>query len=83
MSSLIWIFYYWSSVRKHIEALEEIDMVYKKELALQSGIKHWGGIPSLGGELTFISDHVDVTEILPYVAVSNRRGSILCVHFWK
>ncbi|VAH83659.1 unnamed protein product [Triticum turgidum subsp. durum] len=69
------------SIRKHIEALEEIDMVYKKELALQSGIKHRGGIPSLGGELTFISDHVDVTKILPYVAVSNRRGSLYACGF--
>jgi hypothetical protein len=54
--------------------LEEIDVVYKKELALQSGIKHRGGVSSLGGDLTFISDPVDVTEILPYVAVSNLRG---------
>ena len=51
---------------KHIETLEEIDVLYK-EWALQSGIKHRVGVPSFGGELMFISDPVDITEILPYV----------------
>jgi ferrochelatase len=57
--------------------LEEIDVEYK-ELALQSGIKHWGRVPALGCEPTFISDLADaVIESLPYVgamAVSNLEA---------
>lgn len=49
-----------------------------KELALQSGIKHWGRVPALGCEPTFISDLADaVIESLPYVgamAVSNLEA---------
>lgn len=66
-----------SFVSEHIETLEEIDVEYK-ELALQSGIKHWGRVPALGCEPTFISDLADaVIESLPYVgamAVSNLEA---------
>jgi hypothetical protein len=71
----------WSSsssfVSEHIETLEEIDVEYK-ELALESGIKHWGRVPALGCEPTFITDLADaVIESLPYVgamAVSNLEA---------
>ncbi|KAL6634151.1 hypothetical protein ACP70R_026822 [Stipagrostis hirtigluma subsp. patula] len=66
-----------SFVSEHIETLEEIDVEYK-ELALESGIKHWGRVPALGCESTFISDLADaVIESLPYVgamAVSNLEA---------
>ncbi|TVU29683.1 hypothetical protein EJB05_21261, partial [Eragrostis curvula] len=66
-----------SFVSEHIETLEEIDVEYK-ELALESGIKHWGRVPALGCEPTFISDLADaVIESLPYVgamAVSNLEA---------
>ena len=40
-----------------------------KELALESGIEHWGRVPALGCEPTFISDLADaVIESLPYVS---------------
>jgi hypothetical protein len=63
--------------------LEEIDVEYK-ELALQSGIKHWGRVPALGCEPTFISDLADaVIESLPYVgamAVSNLEARQVTNH---
>ncbi|KAL6899760.1 hypothetical protein ACP4OV_006418 [Aristida adscensionis] len=66
-----------SFVSEHIETLEEIDVEYK-ELALESGIEHWGRVPALGCESTFISDLADaVIESLPYVgamAVSNLEA---------
>ncbi|KAG2651606.1 hypothetical protein PVAP13_1NG292900 [Panicum virgatum] len=66
-----------SFVSEHIETLEEIDVEYK-ELALESGIKHWGRVSALGCEPTFISDLADaVIESLPYVgamAVSNLEA---------
>uniref|UniRef100_A0A0D9WVJ1 Ferrochelatase n=1 Tax=Leersia perrieri TaxID=77586 RepID=A0A0D9WVJ1_9ORYZ len=66
-----------SFVSEHIETLEEIDVEYK-ELALESGIKHWGRVPALGCEPTFITDLADaVIESLPYVgamAVSNLEA---------
>ncbi|KAG2659113.1 hypothetical protein PVAP13_1KG333200 [Panicum virgatum] len=66
-----------SFVSEHIETLEEIDVEYK-ELALKSGIEHWGRVPALGCEPTFISDLADaVIESLPYVgamAVSNLEA---------
>jgi protoporphyrin/coproporphyrin ferrochelatase len=69
--------YLFSFVSEHIETLEEIDVEYK-ELALESGIKHWGRVPALGCEPTFISDLADaVIESLPYVgamAVSNLEA---------
>ncbi|XP_002961149.2 ferrochelatase-2, chloroplastic isoform X1 [Selaginella moellendorffii] len=66
-----------SFVSEHIETLEEIDMEYK-ELALESGIVHWGRVPALNCDSTFITDLADaVIEALPYVgamAVSNLEA---------
>eukprot|EP00877_Chromochloris_zofingiensis_P010780 jgi/Chrzof1/5956/Cz16g21260.t1_FC[v5.2] len=56
-----------SFVSEHIETLEEIDMEYR-ELALESGIKHWGRVPALNTNAAFINDLADaVLESLPYV----------------
>eukprot|EP00252_Welwitschia_mirabilis_P020291 TRINITY_DN493_c1_g1_i1.p1 TRINITY_DN493_c1_g1~~TRINITY_DN493_c1_g1_i1.p1 ORF type:complete len:459 (-),score=84.21 TRINITY_DN493_c1_g1_i1:480-1856(-) len=56
-----------SFVSEHIETLEEIDKEYK-HLAFNSGIEHWGRVPALGCEPSFISDLADaVTEALPSV----------------
>lgn len=50
---------------EHIETLEEIDMEYK-ELALESGIVHWGRVPALNCTSSFITDMADaVIEALP------------------
>ena len=52
---------------EHIETLEEIDMEYR-ELALESGVVHWGRVPALNCEPRFIDDLADaVVEALPYV----------------
>jgi len=65
--------------------LEEIDVEYK-ELALESGIEHWGRVPALGCEPTFISDLADaVIESLPYVgamAVSNLEARQVTTSTW-
>ncbi len=54
-----------SFVSEHIETLEEMDMEYK-ELALESGIQHWGRVPALNTNGTFIDDLADlVIEKLP------------------
>ncbi|KAL1557321.1 ferrochelatase-2, chloroplastic-like [Salvia divinorum] len=54
-----------SFVSEHIETLEEIDMEYK-ELALESGIIHWGRVPALNCTSSFINDMADaVIEALP------------------
>lgn len=54
-----------SFVSEHIETLEEIDMEYK-ELALESGIVHWGRVPALNCTSSFITDMADaVIEALP------------------
>ena len=56
-----------SFVSEHIETLEEIDMEYK-ELALENGVQHWGRVPALGMNATFIGDLADaVVEALPFV----------------
>jgi protoporphyrin/coproporphyrin ferrochelatase len=56
-----------SFVSEHIETLEEIDMEYR-ELAEESGIEHWGRVPALNVNPTFIGDLADaVIEALPYV----------------
>ena len=56
-----------SFVSEHIETLEEIDMEYR-ELAEASGIEHWGRVPALNTNATFIGDLADaVVESLPYV----------------
>jgi len=56
-----------SFVSEHIETLEEIDMEYR-ELAEEAGIEHWGRVPALGINATFIGDLADaVLEALPYV----------------
>ncbi|GAQ89635.1 ferrochelatase [Klebsormidium nitens] len=56
-----------SFVSEHIETLEEIDVEYR-ELALASGIVHWGRVPALGVEPMFIDDLADaVLEALPFV----------------
>lgn len=56
-----------SFVSEHIETLEEIDMEYR-ELAEESGIKHWGRVPALNTNKAFIDDLADaVIEALPYV----------------
>jgi len=74
-----------SFVSEHIETLEEIDVEYK-ELALESGIEHWGRVPALGCEPTFISDLADaVIESLPYVgamAVSNLEARQVTTSAW-
>lgn len=52
---------------EHIETLEEIDCEYK-ELAFESGVRHWGRVPALNCEPRFIQDLADaVIEALPYV----------------
>ncbi|KAG6414546.1 hypothetical protein SASPL_121918 [Salvia splendens] len=54
-----------SFVSEDIETLEEIDMEYK-ELALESGIIHWGRVPALNCTSSFINDMADaVIEALP------------------
>ena len=57
-----------------------------KELALESGIEHWGRVPALGCEPTFISDLADaVIESLPYVgamAVSNLEARQVTTSAW-
>eukprot|EP00271_Cylindrocystis_brebissonii_P006159 TRINITY_DN18783_c0_g1_i1.p1 TRINITY_DN18783_c0_g1~~TRINITY_DN18783_c0_g1_i1.p1 ORF type:complete len:579 (+),score=120.35 TRINITY_DN18783_c0_g1_i1:481-2217(+) len=56
-----------SFVSEHIETLEEIDGEYR-ELAMKSGVEHWGRVPALGCEPRFIRDLADaVLEALPYV----------------
>lgn len=56
-----------SFVSEHIETLEEIDVEYR-ELAEESGIQHWGRVPALNTNATFIDDLADaVLEALPYV----------------
>ncbi|GLC34324.1 hypothetical protein PLESTM_000182600 [Pleodorina starrii] len=56
-----------SFVSEHIETLEEIDMEYR-ELAMESGIRHWGRVPALNTNTAFIDDLADaVLEALPYV----------------
>ena len=58
-----------------------------KELALESGIKHWGRVPALCCEPTFISDLADaVIESLPYVgamAVSNLEARQVTTSTWQ
>ena len=57
-----------SFVSEHIETLEEIDCEYR-ELAHESGIKHWGRVPALNCEPQFIGDLADaVLEALPFTA---------------
>ncbi|KAH6774209.1 ferrochelatase 1 [Perilla frutescens var. hirtella] len=54
-----------SFVSEHIETLEEIDMEYR-ELALESGVVHWGRVPALNCTSSFITDMADaVIEALP------------------
>lgn len=56
-----------SFVSEHIETLEEIDMEYR-ELAEESGVRHWGRVPALNTNGAFITDLADaVLEALPYV----------------
>lgn len=56
-----------SFVSEHIETLEEIDCEYR-ELAEESGIRHWGRVPALNTNATFIDDLADaVVEALPFV----------------
>ncbi|GFR50422.1 hypothetical protein Agub_g12641 [Astrephomene gubernaculifera] len=56
-----------SFVSEHIETLEEIDMEYR-ELAHESGIRHWGRVPALNTNAAFIEDLAEaVLEALPYV----------------
>lgn len=54
-----------SFVSEHIETLEEMDMEYR-ELALESGVQHWGRVPALNTNKTFIDDLAElVLEKLP------------------
>lgn len=54
-----------SFVSEHIETLEEIDVEYR-ELAEKSGIEHWGRVPALNTDPTFIDDLAElVIEKLP------------------
>jgi len=48
-----------SFVSEHIETLEEIDMEYR-ELAEQSGIRHWRRCPALNTDPAFIRDMADM-----------------------
>lgn len=56
-------------------------------MALESGIKHWGRVPALGCEPTFILDLADaVIESLPYVgamAVSNLEARQVTTSTWQ
>lgn len=55
-----------SFVSEHIETLEEIDVEYR-ELAEESGIRHWGRVPALNTNERFIDDLAQaVLEALPY-----------------
>lgn len=66
-----------SFVSEHIETLEEIDQEYR-ELAEESGIEHWGRVPALNTNQTFIDDLADaVTEALPYVGSLARSPGTL------
>ncbi|KAL4447852.1 hypothetical protein ABPG75_005071 [Micractinium tetrahymenae] len=66
-----------SFVSEHIETLEEIDCEYR-ELAEESGIVHWGRVPALNTNPTFIDDLADaVTEALPYVSSLARSSASL------
>ncbi|EFN54521.1 hypothetical protein CHLNCDRAFT_24443, partial [Chlorella variabilis] len=63
-----------SFVSEHIETLEEIDCEYR-ELAEESGIEHWGRVPALNTNPTFIDDLADaVAEALPYVGSLQRSA---------
>ncbi|PSC69391.1 ferrochelatase-chloroplastic [Micractinium conductrix] len=66
-----------SFVSEHIETLEEIDCEYR-ELAEESGIEHWGRVPALNTNPTFIDDLADaVMEALPYVgSLARSSGSV-------
>ncbi|GBF99709.1 ferrochelatase [Raphidocelis subcapitata] len=56
-----------SFVSEHIETLEEIDMEYR-ELAEESGVRHWRRVPALNTDASFIDDLADaVLEALPHV----------------
>ncbi|KAI8475008.1 MAG: ferrochelatase-domain-containing protein [Monoraphidium minutum] len=64
-----------SFVSEHIETLEEIDMEYR-ELAEESGVRHWRRVPALNTDASFIDDLADaVIEALPYVSRFGGRGS--------
>ncbi|KAI3425091.1 hypothetical protein D9Q98_008469 [Chlorella vulgaris] len=66
-----------SFVSEHIETLEEIDCEYR-ELAEESGIQHWGRVPALNTNPTFIDDLADaVAEALPYVGSLQRPAGAL------
>jgi protoporphyrin/coproporphyrin ferrochelatase len=54
-----------SFVSEHIETLEEIDMEYR-ELALESGIKHWRRVPALNTDDRFITDMADMVVSSDY-----------------
>lgn len=59
-----------SFVSEHIETLEEIDMEYR-ELALESGVRHWRRVPALNTDRLFIEDMADlVVEALENPALS-------------
>lgn len=59
-----------SFVSEHIETLEEIDMEYK-DLAIESGIKHWERVPALNSDEDFIEDMADlvVSKTLLYIFI--------------
>jgi len=59
-----------SFVSEHIETLEEIDMEYR-ELAEESGVRHWRRVPALNTDELFIEDMADlVVEALENPALS-------------
>lgn len=48
----------------------------RRELAEESGIEHWGRVPALNTNATFIDDLADaVTEALPYVGSLQQRAA--------
>lgn len=50
----------------------------RRELAEESGIQHWGRVPALNTNATFIDDLADaVTEALPYVSSLARSSASL------
>lgn len=65
-----------SFVSEHIETLEEIDMEYR-ELALESGVKHWRRVPALNTDENFIDDMAQlVVEALESPVLSLTEASM-------
>lgn len=66
-----------SFVNEHIETLEEIDMEYR-EIAMESGIRNFRRVPTLGTDRAFIDALADMVEVvLEGPEVSLEEASVL------